>query len=164
MVDPLAGGEDELGLEADPSMEQPEEEDPEEQELNDRLEKKVDDAVRSAVKGHGYITDYRHQESSKIHPFALMTLETNELMNVRRIVRNKMGMETMDDRIGTYDDPQVQFYQDMLSFLDKIIDIKKRNASDEKAKDSKTPKAKTMEPSKNEGMKKYNKKNPNIGS
>ncbi len=122
--DPLAGqsplqsqgnlaADDQLGTE------------PTDDEQDEMLMQKVDSILLAAVKGHGYAKSYRHPDNSKIHPYKILGMQMDELNQLRTMARNKANMETFDGELGAYDNPDITFFQDLVSFVDKVIDVKK---------------------------------------
>lgn len=99
---------------------------PTDDELDELMMKSVDSAVISAVKGMPYTDSYRHEETSKIHPYRIMQMTADELNQLRTMARNKLNMETFSGRLGVYDSPDVKFFQDLVSFVDKVIETKKK--------------------------------------
>lgn len=92
----------------------------------DDTPKKVDPYLVAAVKGMPYVNDYQFDDEDKIAPYNLLQRSYDELMKVRNLVRAKINMKTMNDQFGLYDDPTMKFYQDLISFVEKTMGIKKK--------------------------------------
>jgi hypothetical protein len=97
--------------------------------------KKVDPYLVAAIKGMPYVNEYDFDESNKIAPYNLLQRSYGELIKIRNLIRAKINMKTMSDQYGLYDDPSMKFFQDMISFIEQVMTIKK------KADDSKTDSA-----------------------
>lgn len=93
----------------------------EDAERDERMAKKVDAGVITAVQNMPYVKDYRHQESSRVHPYHILQMPVDELNQLRNMVRNKINMDAFADRVGVYDSPDARFYQDLLSYVDKAL-------------------------------------------
>ena len=123
---------------------------------DERMAKKVDTAVIAAVKNMSYVKDYRHQESSKVHPFQILQMPIDELNQLRTIVRNKISMDAFTDEVGIYDSPDARFYQDLLSYGDKALGSQRSALKGHTDKrDGKTAKFKKQEKSKNSEAKEF---------
>lgn len=116
--DPLGGEEPNM---PDPGML----DDPSADEIEIAKTKKIDSYVVASIKGHPYISDYRHRSNSKISPDKIIQMDMDQLVQLRNLVRNKISLNSINDQFGLYDDPGMKFYQDMISFVEKIIDGKK---------------------------------------
>lgn len=86
-------------------------------------------------------------------------MEVDELSKAIRMVKNKMGMVSMSagmgEGVGDYDDPQMVFWQKLVSYLENVLSIKKRAGS--KGRDKKygrTAKPESRKQSKNEPKRK----------
>lgn len=110
--------------------------------------KRVDPYVVSAVKGTSYVSDYRHREESKIHPFKIIQLPVEELSQLRNLVRNRISMSGFEDQYGLYDRPDMKFYQDLISFVEKVYDLKKTETKEKRKKAQKPAGFQTREESK----------------
>lgn len=131
--DPLGGQEQN---EPDPGMMS----EPGTEDLDVADAKKIDSYVVAKVKNHSYVTDYRHRGNSKIEPFKIIQLELDELNQLRQLVRNKISMSMFKDQFGMYADPTMKFFQDLISFVEDVIETKKmvvKNKPDRKSPDVK---------------------------
>jgi len=66
------------------------------------------------------------------------------------MARNKANIESFNGDLGAMDNPDIKFFQDLVSFVDKIIEVKKsatKEHTDKKAgktsKPEKRPESKT---------------------
>lgn len=118
------------------------------EELTQRNLKKVDDFIIAAMKNAPYATEYQHDEASRISPFAILAMNNEQLSNLRLLVRNKINNESLSDRFGLYDDPGMKFYIDLLSYVDKTIQLRKKTHKQVDPKEPGKPKVNKMEPSK----------------
>lgn len=112
---PMGGGMGGPENAPDPAMQEPADPEAEKQEM-----KKVDDAVMSQVKDLPFAVDYNH-EKTKIGPFEILQMDNSDLSELRTICRNKINRIGYTDRYGLYDDPGVQYYTDMLNYVEHVI-------------------------------------------
>ncbi len=157
--DPLAG-QSPLQSQGDLAADDPLGAEPTDDEQDEMLMQKVDSILLTAVKGHGYAKNYRHSDNSKIHPYKILSMQIDELNQLRTMARNKANIETFDGELGAYDNPDITFFQDLVSYVDQVIDVKKsstrehtdkkqgKTAKFDKKADAKTPagKAKIKKP------------------
>jgi len=123
---------------------------------DEELMKKVDSQVIAAVKGHDYASKWDHPERSGIHPFKILGLSMDELHELRTSGRAKAQAETLGGELGSYDNDELKFWQDLISYTDKVIAAKKNGTEKHKrAKEGKTATFDTQEPSKNNKAKEY---------
>lgn len=121
---------------------------------DDLYKKKVDAYLLSAVKGMEYVTDFKHRESSNIHPFRLAQMEVDELSKAVRMVKNKLDITGMNVETGKYDNPQMTFFGHMLAYLERVLDLKKRAGAEGRSKKiGRTAKPEARKQSKNEKKK-----------
>ena len=125
------------------------------------MSRKVDSVLVAAARNHPYSKNYNHDDSSKIHPFALLSKDLDELHSIRTMAINKERLEKFNNDFGTYENPNVQFFNDLISFLEKIIRSTKtstkeykdnkegKTAKVEKRPDSKTKPGETKTPKNN---------------
>jgi len=134
---PLQQDEDDpLSPDVPPGAEQT---DDEQEEL---LMQKVDSILMSKTNNHPYTKGYQHQENSKIHPYKILGMSIDELNQLRTMSRNKANLETFNGELGVYDNPDMKFFQDLVSFVDKVIEIKKDSTKEYKDnRDGKTAKS-----------------------
>lgn len=112
--------------------------------------KKVDSAVLAAIKGHDYTSEWDLDEKHPLHPYRILTMPMDELQQLRTAGRNKASQKTLGGELGTYDDDELKFWQDLVSFVDKVIETKKSTEKEyTEQKQGKTAKFKQMKPSKN---------------
>lgn len=105
-----------------------------EDDITQKLIKKVDNFLLASVKGLSYATDYRHDDNSKIHPFQIIQMNMDELNNLRLMVKNLINMKSFSDATGIYDDPGMRFHQDLVSFVEKVIELKRHAIKNSKTK------------------------------
>ena len=120
------------------------------EEEDEMLMQKVDSILVSAAKGHPYARSYNHDDGSEIHPYKILSLQLDELQSLRTMARNKANIESFNGDLGAMDNPDIKFFQDLVSFVDKIIEVKKsatKEHTDKKAgkntKPEKRPESKT---------------------
>lgn len=90
-------------------------------EKDEMISKEIDSVLVATAKNHPYSKNYQHDENSKIHPFQLLGKSLDELYELRTMVINKERMEKFNTEFGSYESPNVQFYNDLISFIEKII-------------------------------------------
>lgn len=137
--DPMMGG----GMGGDPMMGQqqnmppiPDGAGPTDQDIDADRVAKVDDAVLSAVSGHPYVTDYNHRDTKKpTHPLQLISADMGDLSRVRNLAKVKIMNKTIRNEVGMFDRPDARFYQDLLSFVERVMQSKKQAAKDHPHRD-----------------------------
>ena len=127
---PLQAGDDPGELAADDPM-GTEATDEEEDEM---LLQKVDEILIAAAKGHTYARGYRHPDNSKIHPYKILSMSMDELSSLRTMARNKFNLESFNGEVGAADNPDIKFFQDLVSFIDKVLEVKKSSTKEHKDK------------------------------
>ncbi len=117
---------------------------------DEMLMKKVDTVLVSAAKGHPYARNYNHEDKSKIHPYKILSMQMDELQSLRTMARNKANIESFNGDLGAMDNPEIKFFQDLVSYVDKLIEVKKsatKEYTDDKhgktAKPEERPESKT---------------------
>jgi hypothetical protein len=95
------------------------------EEEDEMLMQKVDSVLVSAAKGHPYTRNYSHDDKSKIHPYKILSMQMDELQSLRTMARNKANIESFNGDIGSMDNPEIKFFQDLVSYVDKLIEVKK---------------------------------------
>ena len=95
------------------------------EEEDEMLMKKVDSILVSAAKGHAYTRNYAHDDKSKIHPYKILSMQMDELQSLRTMARNKANIESFNGDLGSMDNPEISFFQDLVSYVDKLIEVKK---------------------------------------
>lgn len=128
---------------SDPSPEPTEDEEREE-----NMSKPIDSGLLSAVQNLPYVSRYNHESSQNTHPMNLLTLDVSDMEKVRNRARNEIASKTMTDAYGLYDDPELRFWQDLVSFMERAITAK-RKISGEPAKDVPPPKVQDQAKPKN---------------
>ena len=120
------------------------------EEEDEMLMKKVDSVLVSAAKGHPYTRNYNHEDKSKIHPYKILSMQMDDLQSLRTMARNKANIESFNGDLGAMDNPEIKFFQDLVSYVDKLIEVKKsatKEYTDDKqgktAKHEKRPESKT---------------------
>lgn len=112
-----------------------------EDEEDEMLMQKVDEILIAAAKGHKYTKGYNHQDKSKIHPYKILGMQMDELQSLRTMARNKFNLESFNGEVGAADNPDIQFFQDLVSFVDKVLDVKKSSTKERRdGKEGKTAK------------------------
>lgn len=148
-----------MGDEADPlATDDPLASGESEEDEDEMLMKKVDSVLVSAAKGHPYARNYKHDEGSKIHPYKILSMQPDELQSLRTMARNKANIESFNGDLGAMDNPDIKFFQDLVSYVDKLIEVKKsatkeytdgkqgKNAKTEQRPESKTKPGKVKPP------------------
>lgn len=113
------------------------------EEEDEMLMKKVDSVLVSAAKGHPYTRNYAHDDKSKIHPYKILSMQMDELQSLRTMARNKANIESFNGDLGSMDNPEIKFFQDLVSYVDKLIEVKKsatkEYTDDKQGKSAKKP-------------------------
>jgi hypothetical protein len=101
---------------------------------DEMLMQKVDEILIAAAKTHRYATTYNHTDNSKIHPYKILSMSIDELQSLRLMARNKFNLETFNGNVGSADNPDINFFQDLVSFADKVLDVKKSSTKEHRSK------------------------------
>lgn len=88
--------------------------------------KKVDSYLLAAVKSMPYVTEYDFNEDNNIAPYNLLQRDIGDLSKIRNLIRAKMSIKTMSDQVGLYDSPDMTFFVNMLNFIERVIELKKK--------------------------------------
>lgn len=123
------------------------------------LSKRLDSMVASSVKGHPYMTQWRHEESSKLHPFNILQMTIDELNNLITMSRNKINMSVFSGDVGVYDQADFRFFQDLVSFTEKAKSVKQQVSKERTdSKTNRNAKFDKKEEPKNKERKEFKKK------
>lgn len=88
---------------------------------------KIDASTIAAVSGMPYVTDYVHRdEKSPTHPLQIASASMEDLMSIRNVARAEMLNRSISNQFGLFDRPDTKFYQDLLSYVERVIDMKKQ--------------------------------------
>lgn len=112
--------------------------------------KPLDTELLGRLQNHAYVTNYDHSDSkSRSNPVVISQMDPTELRQLRTRIRGIVAQNNMNDRIGMYDNPEIQAAQDMLSFVDQVLARKeavvknREKAAGEKPKVRQQPSPKT---------------------
>lgn len=94
------------------------------------LSKRLDSMVAASVKGHSYMTEWRHEESSKLHPFNILQMTLDELNQLITMARNKINVNIFSGDVSIYDSEDFKFFQDLVSFSEKVKSVKQQTSKD----------------------------------
>lgn len=123
------------------------------------LSKRLDSMVAASVKGHSYMTNWRHEESSKLHPFNILQMTLDELNQLITMARNKINMNIFSGDVAVYDQPDFKFFQDLVSFTEKVKSVKQQTSKERNdKKTSKSAKFDKQKEPKNNERKEFKKK------
>lgn len=101
---------------------------PQGEEPNDEPDvKPVDASMFAAFKSLPYVTKWKFDDENKTHPMRIMTMGLDELSNLQNMVRAKMQLATTQGNPGSYDSPDMEYYQDLLSFVEKVLAYRKQH-------------------------------------
>jgi len=142
MGDPMMGGVPPAGMGQEQNQPPlPNGVGPTDQDIDADRVAKVDDAVIAAASGHPYMTDYNHRDTKKpTHPLQLISAGMEDLRKVRNLAKVKIMNKTIRNEVGMFDRPDAKFYQDLLSFAERVMDAKKQAAKDHPHRDVKSQK------------------------
>jgi hypothetical protein len=87
--------------------------------------KPVDPALLGKVQNHDYVSRYDHNEGDPSHPNTIMAMDMSELSTIRNEMRVKLDRIGIEDKVGSYANPENKAAQDILSFIDTIMGYKK---------------------------------------
>jgi hypothetical protein len=70
-------------------------------------------------------------------------MQMDDLQSLRTMARNKANIESFNGDLGAMDNPDIKFFQDLVSYVDKLIEVKKsatkEYTDDKQGKTSKKP-------------------------
>lgn len=118
--------------------------------------KAVDDLVMASVQGHPF-WNYSFR-NVKVTPDKILQMELPDLNNLRTMVRSKISMNSLKDQIGLWDRPDMNYYRDFISFLDKVISARKQAVKQNDPSDNRPvrrPKVAQQEEPKNNKMREF---------
>ena len=119
--------------------------------------KKIDSAILTQVQGMPYVEKFDHGDS-KVSPEKILTMEIDELAQLRNAALNTLNVKRLQDKVGLYADPEMDWYEALRDFVDKVLDLKKRaDKPVQKKRQGKTAKWEEKSKSKNSKSKEYRK-------
>lgn len=108
-------------------------------ELDPNNMKPLDDALIGQIKSLPYVTKNNFDPKSKLAPLKIAAMKIQELSSLKDMVRYKMQMATMSANPGLDDDDTMEYYNDLLRFVNTIMSFKKSNTKAQMAQFSQTP-------------------------
>lgn len=108
-------------------------------ELDDQNVKPVDDALLQQTKNQPYNTKWQHNQRGQIAPMKILGMQIDELSRLQNMVRLAMQSETMQDQVGMSDNDDMEWYSDLLKFVNTVMAFKKSNTKAQLAKINPTP-------------------------
>lgn len=119
--------------------------------------KKIDSAILTQVQGMPYVEKFDHGDS-KVSPEKILNMELDELTQLRNAALNTINVKRLQDKVGLYADPEMEWYEALRDFVDKVLDLKKRSDKPvHKKRQGKTAKWEEKPNSKNSKTKQYRK-------
>ncbi len=106
--------------------------------------KPIDSALLSQIKNLSFSTKYDFKDNSPINPLNIAAMSLADLSNLNNMVRWKMQLKTVQDRVGLDDDIDMQFYTDLIKFTNTVMKFKKTNTSSQLAGIKPAPSYQTM--------------------
>lgn len=117
-------------------------------ELDDQNVQPIDDALLQQVKNLPYVTKYNVKDKSPLSPMKISGMQVQDLSSLKDMVRFKIQNTMMKNQVGLADDPDMEYYSDLLRFVNTVMTFKKSNTKAQMAKTSPTPAYQTQNPSK----------------
>jgi hypothetical protein len=99
----------------------------EQPELDDQNVKPIDSALMGRIQNLPYASRYQFDDKSALNPLKIAGMQISDLNNLANMVRFKMQATMMRDRIGADQDTDMQFYNDLLKFINTVRTFKKTN-------------------------------------
>lgn len=113
-----------------------------------QIDEPIEPEIMTHMQGHDYITKYDHDDpESDTNPLVVMDMDIQELGDLRKQVRIYLDQVGLTDRVGSYSNPEVRAANDLLSFVDQVMVMKKQEAKDAEAKNP-VPKPKVQQDAK----------------
>jgi hypothetical protein len=91
--------------------------------------KPIDSALLGQIKNLPFATKYQFDDNAPLNPLNIAAMSLADLMNLKNMVRFKIQQRSMQDRVGQDDDIDMQFYSDLLKFINTVNKFKKSNTS-----------------------------------
>jgi hypothetical protein len=116
-------------------------------ELDPSNMKPLDDALIAQIKSMPYVTNNKFDSKSKLAPLKIAAMKIQELSSLKDMVRYKMQMATMSANPGLDDDDTMEYYNNLLRFVNTILAFKKSNTKSQMAQYNQTPSYQQQRPS-----------------
>lgn len=108
-------------------------------ELDDTNVKPVDDALIQQTKNEPYVIKWNVKDNSPIAPMKIMQMQLDELSHLQNMVRFQQQNISLKNKVGANDTDAMQWYNDLLRFVNTVADFKKSNTKAQLAKINPTP-------------------------
>lgn len=108
-------------------------------ELDSQNVQPIDDALLQQIKNQAYVTKYDVKDNSPISPLKIAGMQLPDLANLRNMVRFKIQSTMMKHQIGLDDDPAMEYYSDLLRFVNTVMTFKTSDTKSQLAKINPTP-------------------------
>lgn len=116
--------------------------------LDNQNVKPIDSALLGQIKNLPFATRYQFDDKSPLSPLNIAAMSLSDLTNLKNMVRFKVQQRTMQDRVGLDDDVDMQFYADLLNFINVVMNFKKTGTSAQLASIRPSPPYQNMKGSK----------------
>ena len=117
-------------------------------ELDNQNPQPIDDALLAQIKNLPYATKWDQKDKSPISPLKIAGMQLADLSNLKNMVRYKIQLTTMKNSVGSDDDPAMEYYGDLLKFVNTVMAFKKSNTKTQLAQTNPTPAYQTTRGSK----------------
>lgn len=113
--------------------------------LDDDNAKPIDSALLGQIRNLPYATKYQYDDNEPLNPLRIAGMDIAQLSNLDNKVRFKMQMATVRDQVGTDDDNDMEWYNDLARFVNTVKNFKKTNTKAQLAQSNPTPSYQTMQ-------------------
>jgi hypothetical protein len=95
--------------------------------------KPIDDALIGKIKNLPYNTNWQHDDDSKLSPINIAKMNIADLNSLRNKVRLKMQLTDIKNQPGMQTYQIISYCNDLIRFIDTVIDFKKSNTKSQMA-------------------------------
>jgi hypothetical protein len=108
-------------------------------ELDNQNIQPVDDALIQQTKNEPYTTKWNVPDKSPIAPMKILSMQLSDLSTLRNMIRFQQQNLSMRNKIGLKDSKSMEWYNDMLKFVDTVMTFKTTNTKSQMAQLHSTP-------------------------
>jgi len=117
-------------------------------ELDNQNPQPIDDALIAATKNLPYATNWPHKDKDKTSPMNILGMQLADLSNLKNMVRYKIQILTMKNSVGNNENKDMEYYGDLLKFVNTVTAFKRSNTKTQLAQTNPTPAYQTTRGSK----------------
>lgn len=93
---------------------------------NDEPDEEIDGDLVGQLKDQSYVKDYNHDnDKSPVSPIKIAGMAIDSLYQLKNQVRFQLNKLTLSDDSGISDDSNLEFYQDLMAYVNAVIEYRK---------------------------------------